>query len=165
MERKKQIEIEEQEIKRKEKELTGTIKLPAEAQAFKVQIIAEGQRTQTVEAARAEAEKVKLVGAAEAKSIEAIGVAEAQAMRLKAQAYSQYGDAAIMSLVLESLPKIAAEVAAPLAKTEEIVMLGGADRTTTEVNKLLGQLPPAIQALTGVDLSGALDKIPGATRV
>merc|ERR1712226_1298659 len=125
VERKKQIEIEEQEIKRKEKELAGTVKLPAEAQAFKVQIIAEGQRTQTVEAARAEAEKVKLVGAAEAKSIEAIGVAEAQAMRMKAQPYSQYGDAAIMSLVLESLPKIAAEVAAPLAKTDEIVMLGG----------------------------------------
>merc|ERR1711953_395895 len=81
VERKKQIEIEEQEIKGKEKELTGTIKLPAEAQSFKVQIIAEGRRTQTVEAARADAEKVKLVGAAEAKSIEAIGVAEAQAMR------------------------------------------------------------------------------------
>ena len=41
-----------------------------------------------------------------------------------------------------------------MAKTDEIVLLGGADRTTTEVNKLLGQLPPAVQALTGVDLSG-----------
>ena len=50
--------------------------------------------------------------------------------------------------------QIAAEVAAPLAKTDEIVLLGGADRTTTEVNKLLGQLPPAVQALTGVDLTG-----------
>merc|ERR1711981_1165092 len=48
VERKKEIEIEEQEIKRKEKELTATIKLPAEAQAFKVQVIAEGQRTQVV---------------------------------------------------------------------------------------------------------------------
>ena len=47
--------------------------------------------------------------------------------------------------------------------TEEIVLLGGADRTTTEINKLLGQLPPAVQALTGVDLTGALTKIPGAT--
>ena len=53
--------------------------------------------------------------------------------------------------------QIAAEVAAPLAKTDEIVLLGGADRTTTEVNKLLGQLPPAVQALTGVDLSGVSD--------
>lgn len=50
--------------------------------------------------------------------------------------------------------QIAAEVAAPLAKTDEIVLLGGADRTTTEVNKLLGQLPPAVSALTGVDLTG-----------
>jgi len=163
VERKKQIEIEDQEIKRKEKELTADVKLPAEAQAYKVQVIAEGQRTQVVEAAKAEAEKVKLVGAAEAQSIEAIGKAEAEAMKMKAKAYSQYGDAAIMALVLETLPKIAAEVTAPLAKTEEIVLLGGSDKTTAEVNKLLGQLPPAVQALTGVDLTGALSKIPGAT--
>merc|ERR1719510_1816028 len=163
VERKKEIEIEEQEIKRKEKELMGTVKLPAEAQAFKTQVIAEGQRTQTIEAAKAEAESVRLIGAAEATAIEAVGKAEAQAMTMKAKAYSQYGDAAIMSLIVEALPKIAAEVAAPLSKTEEIVLLGGADRTTTEINKLLGQLPPAVQALTGVDLTGALTKIPGAT--
>ena len=60
------------------------------------------------------------------------------------------------------LLQIAAEVAAPLAKTDEIVLIGGADRTTTEVNKLLAQLPPAVQALTGVDLTGTLSKIPGA---
>merc|ERR1711874_729262 len=163
VERRKQIEIEEQEIKRKEKELMSTVKLPAEAEAYKVQTIAEGKRTQTVEAARAEAERVRLTGAAEARAIEAVGRAEAERMRMKASAYKQYGDAAIMALVLEALPQIAAEVAAPLAKTDEIVLLGGADKTTTEVNKLLGQLPPAVQALTGVDLSGALSKIPGAT--
>merc|ERR1712073_30212 len=163
VERRKQIEIEEQEIRRKEKELMSTVKLPAEAEGYKVQTIAEGKRTQTVEGARAEAERVRLSGAAEARAIEAVGRAEAEKMRMKASAYKQYGDAAIMALVLEALPQIAAEVAAPLAKTDEIVLLGGADKTTTEVNKLLGQLPPAVQALTGVDLSGALGKIPGAT--
>merc|ERR1712111_70528 len=122
-----------------------------------------GKRTQTVESARAEAERVRLTGAAEARAIEAVGRAEAESMRMKASAYKQYGDAAIMSLVLEALPQIAAEVAAPLAKTDEIVLLGGSDRTTTEVNKLVSQLPPAISALTGVDLTGALGKIPGAT--
>merc|ERR1712062_478787 len=81
----------------------------------------------------------------------------------KAQTAAVKRDAAIMALVLEALPQIAAEVAAPLAKTDEIVLLGGADKTTTEVNKLLGQLPPAVQALTGVDVTGALGKIPGAT--
>merc|ERR1719511_544765 len=162
VERRKQIEIEDQEIKRKEKELIGTVKLPAEAEAYKVQTIAEGKRTQTVEAARAEAERVRLTGAAEARAIEAVGRAEAERMRMKASAYKQYGDAAVMALVLEALPQIAAEVAAPLAKTDEIVLLGGADRTTSEINKLVSQLPPAVSALTGVDLSGALGKIPGA---
>merc|ERR1719468_302179 len=165
VERRKQIEIEEQEIRRKEKELTATIKLPAEAESYKVQTIAEGNRTKTVEAARAEGEKIRLIGAAEAKAVEAVGRAEAERMRMKASAYKQYGDAAILSLVLEALPQIAAEVSAPLAKTDEIVLIGGADKTTTEINKLLGTLPPAVQALTGVDLTGALGKIPGATVV
>merc|ERR1719341_1434661 len=162
VERRKQIEIEEQEIKRKEKELTATVKLPSEAEAYKVQTVAEGMRTRTVEAARADGEKIRLIGGAEAKAVEAVGRAEAESMRMKASAYKQYGDAAIMSLVLEALPQIAAEVAAPLAKTDEIVLIGGGDRTTDEINKLVGSLPPAIQALTGVDLTGALGKIPGA---
>merc|ERR1719356_1039062 len=162
VERRKQIEIEEQEIKRKEKELIATIKLPAEAEAYKVQTIAEGNRTKTVEAARADGEKIRLIGGAEAKAVEAVGRAEAESMRMKASAYKQYGDAAILSLVLEALPQIAAEVSAPLAKTDEIVLIGGSDRTTEEINKLVGTLPPAIQALTGVDVTGALGKIPGA---
>merc|ERR1712223_1103117 len=165
VERRKQIEIEEQEIKRKEKELTATVKLPAEAEAFKVQTVAEGNRTKVVEIAKAEGEKIKLVGGAEARAVEAIGKAEAESMRLKAAAYKNYGDAAVMSLVLEALPSIAAEVAAPLAKTDEIVLIGGNNNTTNEINKLVGTLPPAIQALTGVDITGALGKIPGATMV
>merc|ERR1711981_963856 len=165
VERRKQIEIEEQEIKRKEKELIATVKLPAEAEGYKVQTIAEGQRTKTVEAARADGEKIRLIGAAEARATEAVGRAEAERMRMKASAYKQYGDAAILSLVLEALPQIAAEVSAPLAKTDQIVIVGGADKTSQEINKLVGTLPPAIQALTGVDLTGTLGKIPGATLV
>lgn len=51
------------------------------------------------------------------------------------------------------LLQIAAEVAAPLARTEEIVLLGGSDVTSGEITRLVGQVPPAVQALTGVDLS------------
>merc|ERR1712154_646027 len=106
-------------------ELISTVRLPAEAEAYKVQTVAEGMRTKTVEAARADGEKIRLVGGAEAKAVEAVGRAEAESMRMKASAYKQYGDAAVMSLVLEALPAIAAEVAAPLAKTDEIVLIGG----------------------------------------
>merc|ERR1740137_251607 len=78
VERRKQIEIEEQDIMRKEKELISTVRLPAEAEAYKVQTVAEGMRTKTVEAARADGEKIRLIGAAEAKAVEAVGRAEAE---------------------------------------------------------------------------------------
>lgn len=44
-------------------------------------------------------------------------------------------------------------MSAPLAKTEEIVLLSGSDQLTGEVNRLVSQIPPAVHALTGVDLS------------
>ena len=39
-------------------------------------------------------------------NILAVNRAEAEQMRMKAAAYAQYGDAAVMSLVLEALPKV-----------------------------------------------------------
>ncbi|RUS73435.1 hypothetical protein EGW08_018791 [Elysia chlorotica] len=106
VERRKQIDVEEKEIVRKEKELIATVRRPAEAQAYKMGQVAEGQRTQTVEAARADAERIRLIGGSEAAAIEAVGKAEAERMRLKAAAYKQYGDAAMLHLVMETLPKV-----------------------------------------------------------
>uniref|UniRef100_A0A8C5AQQ9 Flotillin n=1 Tax=Gadus morhua TaxID=8049 RepID=A0A8C5AQQ9_GADMO len=154
VQRKKQITIEEKEIDRMEKELIATVKRPAEAEAYKIQQLAEGQKMKRVLTAQAEAEKIRKIGEAEAGSIEAIGRAEAEKMRLKAAAYLQYGEAAQTALVLEALPKIAAKVAAPLAKTNEIIiMTGDGSRVTSEVTRLLAELPVTVNALTGVDLS------------
>ncbi len=44
VERRKQIEIEEKEILRKDKELMAQVKRPAEAEAYKVEQLAEGHR-------------------------------------------------------------------------------------------------------------------------
>ena len=129
------------------------------------QTLAEAAKAKKVLAAQADAERIKMVGAAEAAAIEAIGKAEAERMRQKAAAYKQYGDAALMSLILEAMPKIAAEIAAPLGKTQEIVIINqdeGSGGVGSEVTKLIGTLPPAVQALTGVNLTKALGKIPGA---
>merc|ERR1712050_797699 len=73
VERRKQIEIEEEEITRREKELIATVKLPAEAEAFKVQTVAEGKRYQTVAAANAESSRTRLLGLAESRQVEAVG--------------------------------------------------------------------------------------------
>ncbi|XP_041749950.1 flotillin-2a isoform X6 [Coregonus clupeaformis] len=153
VQRKKQITIEEKEIDRTEKELIATVKRPAESEAYKMQQLAEGQKMKKVLTAQAEAEKIRRIGEAEAGSIEAIGKAEAEKMRLKAEAYQHYGEAAKTALVLEALPKIAGKVAAPLAQTNEIVILSGdGGRVTGEVNRLLAELPVSVNALTGVDL-------------
>lgn len=44
VQRKKQIDVEEKEILRMEKELIATVKRPAEAEAYRIQQIAEGEK-------------------------------------------------------------------------------------------------------------------------
>ncbi|XP_073421591.1 flotillin-2 isoform X3 [Dendrobates tinctorius] len=154
VQRKKQIDIEEKEIVRMDKELIATVRRPAEAEAYRMQQIAEGEKVKQVLIAQAEAEKIRKIGEAEASVIEAIGKAEAERMKLKAGAYQHYGEAAKMALVLECLPEIAAKVSAPLAKVDEIVILSGDNsKITGEMNRLLAEVPISVQALTGVDLT------------
>ncbi|XP_065550488.1 flotillin-2 isoform X7 [Lathamus discolor] len=154
VQRKKQIDVEEKEIIRMEKELIATVKRPAEAEAYRIQQIAEGEKVKQVLLAQAEAEKIRKIGEAEAFVIEAIGMAEAERMRLKAEALQQYGEAAQLALVLDALPEIAAKVAAPLSKVDEIVILSGENNSTmSEVNRLLAEIPASVRALTGVDLT------------
>lgn len=59
-----------------------------------------------MEAAKADAERIKVLGLAEATAIGDVGKADAERMLAKAKVYKQYGDAAIMALVLEALPKV-----------------------------------------------------------
>uniref|UniRef100_A0A8C0BUX2 Flotillin n=1 Tax=Buteo japonicus TaxID=224669 RepID=A0A8C0BUX2_9AVES len=147
VQRKKQIDVEEKEIIRMEKELIATVKRPAEAEAYRREAV-------LVLIAQAEAEKIRKIGEAEAFVIEAIGMAEAERMKLKAEALQQYGEAAQLALVLDALPEIAAKVAAPLSKVDEIVILSGeSSNTTSEVNRLLAEIPASVRAITGVDLT------------
>lgn len=50
-------------------------------------------------------------------------------------------------------------MSAPLSKVDQIVMIGD-DRATAEVAKLVSQLPPTIEALTGIDLSQVSGNVP-----
>jgi flotillin len=68
-------------------------------------------------------------------------------MELKAAAYYDYGNAAIMRLVLDAMPKLAAEISAPLAKITDITLVGGSagggftGQLTGESAKMLAELP------------------------
>lgn len=60
----------------------------------------------------------------------------------------------ISMLIFVCINQIAGKVAAPLSKTNEIIILSGdSNRVTGEVNRLLAELPVSVNALTGVDLT------------
>ncbi|XP_067940026.1 flotillin-2a-like [Watersipora subatra] len=154
VERRKLVDVEDKEILRKEKELVGTIRKPAEAEGYRLEKLAEGKRFEKIAAASGDAEGIKLVGVADASKIGHVGSADAEALRLKAEAYKRYGNAAITAMIVEKLPLIAAEVSQPLKKIDEIVMIGE-DKISMEVAKILSNLPPSVEALTGKDITEA----------
>lgn len=148
--RTKLTEIESQEILRKVHELQATVVLPAGAEAYKLTTLAAGAKYQTLEEAKSASTAAKLVGEAEAEAMESVGRVEGERMKNKACAYKSYSDAALLSLTLEALPKFAAEISAPLAKTDEIVILGGAP---SELSNLISSVPATVRAVTGTDVS------------
>lgn len=148
VERTKQIEVQQQEVERREQELNATVRRPADAERNRLETVAAGNRARVV----AEAE------------------AEAEAMQRKAAAWKEYGQAALIEQLFESLPLVAAAVSEPLSKTERIVMISGgnddsagmgASRLTGDITKIIAQIPAVVEALTGVDLLGTLKNLPG----
>lgn len=203
VERQKQIEVQQQEIIRRERELDATVRRPAEAERdqleliaegnrrrirveseaerYKLETVAEGERSRIIAEAQADAESIRLRGQAdadairargeaEADAIRAQGLAEAQAMNKKADAWKEYGQAAMIQQLFDSLPDVAGAVAQPLAKTDSIVVISnggdngsgaGASKVTQDVSSTIAQLPALVQSLTGVDLISSLKNLPG----
>uniref|UniRef100_A0A3B4U3R7 Flotillin n=1 Tax=Seriola dumerili TaxID=41447 RepID=A0A3B4U3R7_SERDU len=114
-----------QDVDMKKAETQLAYELQAAKEQKGAHCFAAGQRQKIKTLLIAEAEKIKMIRdvEAEASMIEAVGKAEK--LRLKADAYQQYGEAAKTALVLEALPKIASKVTAPLVKIDEIVILSG----------------------------------------
>ncbi|HSM56456.1 MAG TPA: SPFH domain-containing protein [Candidatus Sulfomarinibacteraceae bacterium] len=176
----RQIEVEEQEAKRKERELEATVRRPAEAEEFRIRTLANARQYQLQTEASGEAEAIRQRGQGEADAAKARGLAdaevtrqqglaEAEATAKKAAAWQEYTQAAILQQILDKLPEIASAIAQPLTKTDRIVIIGGgengrgsgASRVTDDVTQIIAQVPATIEALTGVDLTHALQNLPG----
>jgi flotillin len=115
----------------------------------------------------AEAEANKARGLAEASIIEAQGKATAEAMRMKADSFKQYNEAAVVEMIIRILPEVAGKISEPLSKTEKMVIVntgngvgGGASKLTGDVTQIVAQLPPIIESLTGIKLERLLAQIP-----
>ena len=189
IEKQKQIELQQQEILRKQRELEATVQKPADAERYKVETLANAKKFQLeTEAAGsaaatkqtgfaqaevnkatgiAEADANKAKGLAQADIIEAQGKATAEATRLKAEAFQKYNEAAVIELLVKVMPEIAAKISEPLSKTEKIVIInsgngpgGGASKLTGDVTQIIAQLPPVLESLTGVKFEKLLEQVP-----
>lgn len=188
----RQIEVQEQEVMRRERELDATVRKPAEAERYKVQTLAEARQFQLQTEAMGEAEAIRRRGEAEADAAKAKGLAEAEVLRQKglaeaevirqqglaeaeatlkkADAWKEYTQAAVIQQLLDSLPEVAAAIAQPLSRTDRIVIVSsggdngsgvGASKITQDVTNIIAQVPATIEALTGMDLMGAISSLPG----
>ncbi|XP_043643740.1 flotillin-1 isoform X1 [Drosophila teissieri] len=159
IERTQEIAVQEQEIMRRERELEATIRRPAEAEKFRMEKLAEANKQRVVMEAEAEAESIKIRGEAEAFAIAAKAKAEAEQMAMKAEAYREYREAAMVEMLLDTLPKVAAEVAAPLSQAKKITMVSsgtgdiGAAKLTGEVLSIVNKVPELVKNITGVDIA------------
>jgi flotillin len=189
IEKQKQIELQQQEIQRKQRELEATVQKPADAERYRVETLANARKFQLeTEAAGAasatkatgfagadvvkatglaEADANKARGLAEASVIEAQGKATAEAMRVKAESFKQYNQAAVIEMIARVLPEIAGKISEPLSKTEKIVIInsgngpgGGASKLTSDVTTIISQLPPVLESLTGVKFEKLLEQVP-----
>jgi len=179
VEKENQITVQEMEIQRREKELTATINRPAEAERDRIQLLADAEQYRLRNIALGQADAIKATGFAEADAnkarglaqadvILAQGVSEAQAMAKKAEAWRAYNEAAVAQMFIEKLPEIASAVASPLAKMEKMVVVnlgdsknGAASKVTADITQIIGQLPPVLEALTGIKLDELVKKLPG----
>ncbi|XP_047134438.1 flotillin-1 isoform X1 [Hydra vulgaris] len=159
IERAQAINVQIQEIQRKEKELESQVKIPANAEKYKIEKIAEAHRAKVILEAEAEAESIRIRGEAEAYAIEVKARAEAEQMSKKAAAWKEYQDAAMVDMLLETLPKVAAEIAHPLSKVKKMTMISsgskdiGASKITGELLDIVIRMPQAMEQLTGVDIT------------
>ncbi|MHA7263576.1 flotillin family protein [Arthrobacter sp. TMN-37] len=110
---------------------------------------------------RAEAAVIRSRGEAEAESIGARGKAEAAGIAAQAEAYEKFNEAAVLSKVLEVLPAMAREVAAPLSaiKTMTVVSNDGAGQLSRDVSTGVQQTTQLIKDTTGLDVISLLGDI------
>jgi flotillin len=113
--------------------------------------------------ARAEAERAERQAIADAefyqaqRQAEAIllkGKAEAQALELKAEAMQNYGQAAMLEMVVDRMPAIAKAIGEPLAKTDKIILFGEGAATglTRDMTGSMLQTFEAMKASVGLDV-------------
>ena len=94
------------------------------------------------------------------------GDAEARAMNVKAAAFQEYNQAAVVDKLISSLPEVVRALSEPLSKVDKVTIVStgngdaaGAYKLTGDVTKIAAQVPALFEALSGMEMSELLGKI------
>ena len=180
VEKEQQVKVQEAEILRRERELAATVLKQAEAERLRIETLANAEKARlTAEAAgradaaraqgSAEAEVIRLKGTAEAEIILAKGQSEAEAMKVKAAAFHEYNQAAVIDKLLTGMPEVVRAMAEPLSKVDKITIVStgnggggaGANRVVADVTSMIAQAPALFETLAGIKVGDLFARIPG----
>lgn len=190
IERQKQIELEEKEILRREKQYDSEVKKKADADRYAVEqnaaaekmrelAQADAEKYRIESLAKAEAEKIRMDGLAkadaeraqgetEADIIRLRGLAEAEAKRKIAEAFEYYGQAAVLDMVVRMMPEYAKELASPLGNIDKITVVdtgggegSGANKVTSYATNLMSTLQETLKETSGIDVKELIESYAG----
>lgn len=104
-------------------------------------------------AAQKEAEGIAAKYAAEAEGIKAKGIAEAEGIDKKAEAQKKMGEASVLEMYFNAMPRIAEAVASPLANIDSITMYGEGNQAkmVQDITTTMNQIMSGIKDSTGID--------------
>jgi flotillin len=165
VEKEREAKVQEAEIARRENELIATVLKGAEYERKRIVTLAEAERQRTITEAEGRAAAIRAQGEAEAEIIFKKGDAEARAMNVKAEAYQQFNQAAIVDKLITSMPEIAKALAAPLANVDRITVVStggetaGVNKITGDITKMAAQIPALFETLSGMPLQELLSKV------
>jgi len=136
------------------------------------QATTEAEKFRTESMAKAESDKIRLIGLAEAETTLAKGTAEAETKEKIADAFKKYDEAAILSMIVEIMPALVKEAAAPLANIDKISVVytgssggGGANRITNYATNLLASSQETLKETTGLDVKALIENFAGASEI
>ena len=166
VEKQEQIKVQEAEILRREKELIATVLKSAEIERQRIETLAAAESQRLMIEAEGRAASVRAEGEAEAEIIFRKGEAEAKAMNVKAEAYQEWNQAAVVDKLMTQMPEVVRALAAPLANVDRITVVStgdgqaaGAHRITGDLAAIAAQVPALFESLSGMQMSDLLGKV------
>jgi len=166
VQKEQEIKVQEAEIQRRERELIATVLKQAEVERRRIETLAAAEKQRLVAEAEGHAEATRTQGEAEAEIIFKKGEAEAKAMNVKAEAYQEWNQAAVVDKLITGLPDVVRALSAPLANVDKITIVSTGDgeaagmhKITGDMTKMAAQIPALFETLSGMQMSELLAKI------